>query len=485
MKLKLVAFIFTLFVTTSFAQVKVPGHIFDSKSKKFDFTTNIKNTGKKAISFYVLPNDPELKNALRNDSSLIAYLTNGLDENAEKSEKQIQLIKKVGNLIKSIYFKKDKNLFPEENLQELYSLKYSPMGMFWGQYVKGFGEFFKGYSELLIQTGYFTIDDLRAVFIDNYSMGEVKVNDAWILVDVNPKNPGFMHENKKSPNGYASLQDLANDTSLFQEYKYSPWWKSDYSYSLSDNLDEKFKRELIKSTDSRSSIPLIRPMKPESMSGEFVLCPGCEIRWEESGYFLDLNDKTSKNCFDSLNTITYQITNLSMNNQMTRNKMMAYLDKMINVLDNTFPSIPDIDDVDSLMSFINYKLYVKYPHHLERFAYRNAPLSTLKILSPEMGFVKSDLEAPFFILNSNAEKSLSIDNDELSEESEFQVWMGKEDSSSLSSKIYYLQDCSSNGKVEITTSYNPVLMPFSTGFELLLKDPEDAKILKIGTDHKK
>ncbi|MEX0810932.1 MAG: hypothetical protein WD048_01865 [Chitinophagales bacterium] len=466
------------------AQVEVSGHKFDSSTNKFHFTTNIKNSSSEPISFYIKPNVPKLNTALRNDSTLLNYLLEGINKKSDEASIKIHLIKQAGQLFKSIHFKNDMDLFSGET-DYLYSLKYSLMGMLWGQYVKSSKDFFRGFAELLMKTGYFKVEDFRELSTNYHSFGEVKVNDSWIMVDIDPKMPGFIHEYRKSPNGFASYEAIVKDTSIVQKYNINPWWDKKEIIPVSGDILEGYKRNMKKSA-STLAVSLYSPLsKPKEISGEFVLCAGCEINWEQSGYVLDLRKNEAKVFFDSLHLMREQLTRLSLDGEISESKGMSFAKKFIYGVNDFFPDEPVDLHMKYFYDFLNNKLFVRYHEHFERFIYRNSPLDTLDLIIPESGFESGALKAPLFVTNCSSKNGFIFGGKQISGNTVFNVWLDENnaDSNNVSpDNIFYLQNCSSNGGGKITTAFNPSFIPFALGFELVLKNPENAGAIIVKTE---
>ncbi|MEX0810931.1 MAG: hypothetical protein WD048_01860 [Chitinophagales bacterium] len=481
MKFSITSILIFILCSNISAQLKVPGHKFDSKSKKFHFTTSITNAGDKPVAFYVQPNIPDLKNAFRNDSTLIAYLLEGLNKEAEKADIQIKLIKKAGSLFKSVFFNNDRHLFLEDENEQLYALKYSLMGMIWGQPSKNSNDFYKGFIELLVRTPYFDYDDFREVALDHNSFIEVKINDAWVMVDVDPKKPAFINKYKNSPNGYASFEDIVADTSLIEKYDHHQWWSEKYDVPERGDIIEKYKINLKQKSNTVMYSPVFHSEQKMKISGEFVLCPGCEIFWEERGYFLNLEEKRGAVVYDSINLLVMQIKQLDLKGKFNDVNGQVYGEKLLGLVNNYIPDSP-IKEMDDFIPFISNELYVMNKNMLIRYIHRKSPLDQVVISVPDSGVNINQLKAPLFITKSESEENIKINGGKTlsSGENNFNVWGSENDSIPVNpSEILYLKDIATVANAKFTCPFNPAFIPFAFGFNLVLSNEKLSENLSI------
>lgn len=473
--------------TLLFSQVNIPSRNL-SNQKTFNLKTSIKNTGNQPVKFQIQSNNQIFKNDFINDSTIVAFLTDGIDKN-EKNAKTKLLIK-TGQLLKSVYFKKYKSPFSRFDDIEYYQKKYAPTTIFWSRHSMSDSEFFKSFVELLLQTKYFDKKDFREIRKDNRSFGEVNVNNRWIMVDVDPSSPVFINKNNNSPNGYASYNDLSNDTSLIEEYHYEPYWNDQINIPINMNNIEHYKRFITTESKDLSIDSNVNVSKIKRSTSEFTLCEGCELTWKQTGYIIDLTDDRGREVFDSLNLLKNKISYLAMNNMFDEKHGKEIIIKLTQLVNGYFPDTPlgnntSLDKkMASFLDFVSGKLFIKYDNYFDRFVYSETPLNTIEIKT-SCTLNGENLEMPLLISQFETNGDIKIGNEKFSK-GIYEIYSEDSTVTSLSSNnhLFLVKDIVSESKVDLqlTCTYNPFLISFVQGFKIILSDPDKVNFIEINTE---
>jgi hypothetical protein len=147
-----------------------------------------------------------------------------------------------------------------------------------------------------------------------------------------------------------------------------------------------------------------------------------------------------------------------------------------------FPDEPLELHMKHFLYFIDTKLFIHHGNHFSTF--NNSNLFDINFTIPESGVSEGDIQAPLLV-KSISGKNIELNGKKFNGDNTFNVIHDKEDSNSVSSQtdnIFYLQNFKSEGKANITTTFNPSLMPFALGFELKIENAKLADQIEIKTE---
>lgn len=225
-------------------QLVIPGYTnngYTGHQLGDEFTTTIVNTGNQQVCLFVRLDGfgPGTEYIFWSDSARDSWIMSQIDEFAPIEQQVIQAIHAIEKIMKSDHSQNRHHVFDGWGSILQSAKKYSWVGFGHSHYNYQCGDFSYMLLRILESLGLSTWDELRlhniGVVIDGeykglHTVGEVFSEGAWIKVDPDPGTPRTQELNPASPNGFASVQDILNDTSLVGDAPYH--WISEFGDSV-------------------------------------------------------------------------------------------------------------------------------------------------------------------------------------------------------------------------------------------------------------
>lgn len=189
------------------------------------YATKITNNSSNAISLYPYLNKAGMENISWADSFLLAYLTSQISQIqvTDTDAIRLKLIQVMACKIEKtdMFLNNDVIFNPSDAF--LYEAQNSLIGALSGVYQKQCGNYVCNTIAVLFKTGWFNFSNIQIAELDGHVCCQFLYKGQFAFVDLDPGEPGFMFSNPASANGFASVFDLHNDTSLItnsQRYYY-------------------------------------------------------------------------------------------------------------------------------------------------------------------------------------------------------------------------------------------------------------------------
>lgn len=267
--------------------------------------TTIKNTGSNTATFVIQYPVAGMENVFNYQLAQKNWLLSQVTA-TDMQEKRLQLIQFIARLVKSGHYENTLNI-TEEWLQNIVMMdlvdsvrvrKHDPIGGF-GQYHKQCTDMVNHAIEIAVATavatGYFTYSDFHTVALQGHSCMEFMYRGAWVFVDMDSGNPGFIFRNAANSNGYASATDLCNNHSLITEDQFYKWVNPITNDSI--NLCPWVTLQAYQNHFSNPTILGVAFQHPPYVcTGEWKLAPGTVVTFDAhyttDKWLLSLKDST-------------------------------------------------------------------------------------------------------------------------------------------------------------------------------------------------
>lgn len=270
--MKCLAIIFFIFFTISTTAQELLEKVLVTEIGQNDtLCYKIANLNDLPISFYPkVAHLPGGEYITYSDDSLYAWLNRQVTLQGEDAK--LQMIHAIAYVIKSPRFVNRLGIY-DHGTHNTEHKKFSPIGWF-SNYHAQCGDYMK-YAQSLFHWAYnIPAGELRECSIpDEHTLGEIMYQGRWTKVDFDPGTPSLMTLNSASSNGFASITDIATDTSLLQEanrYLYAdtldlcPW------FQMSEH------RENFVGGTQFYNAGIYNGLDVE---GTWTLCSGCTLEW--------------------------------------------------------------------------------------------------------------------------------------------------------------------------------------------------------------
>ena len=182
------------------------------------FKTVITNNSSHSVSLYPYLNRVGMEQIAWGDSFLLAYLHSQIVGLSDTDEIRLKLVQTIATKIeKTDLFSHGQIIYNEFSDSILYKKQTSPMGAIVGTYQKQCGNFIASGIAILMETGYFKIEDFHFIALVGHVTGEFAYRGGWAFFDLDPEEPFFMIRNDANTNGFASALDIKNNPGLITD----------------------------------------------------------------------------------------------------------------------------------------------------------------------------------------------------------------------------------------------------------------------------
>ena len=460
-RLLLSAFIVLLQIVNATAQLDtVKALSFNAVVSPFTLaTTSFINNGNKPCNFFPLCNVAGMEYAFRNDSTFGAWLQSKTTA-VDPDQRRMEMMRAEGTLLqKTLLFLNNYIIFDEFNSDDrdrVLAKKYSTIGGKLSEAHKQCGNFVTDAMHDIVTTG----DDpanFATVSFDAHTVGQFHYRGGWVKVDLDPQEPGFMELNPASINGYASVQDIVADTTLFQNrYKISLNGVDSIDLSPVSNSDY---RKLYTNPHEYSYYMCNQTRK---VTGDWTLCAGCKVErsanMNDDWFYVDTTDAGVARWYGDI----YKWLKL-----YTTSNDQAYLDSSADLL-STKLNITSAN-AQTRIQHGSIVFGAKYSELFSRL-YTNDVMPTLTLTIPahrDTIVIGRDLKLPFLVNSVNC-TTCQIGDSLVTGSAQWDLWTPS------SSNVEYVKASSINYldsgflAPQYTASvmklyYNPGLYDFSNG----------------------
>lgn len=198
-------------------------------------TWELYNTSQEASVFYPKTNIAGAEYIVFSKDSLVAWL-HRQTTSSDPETKKVEALEALAFLLKSPFYQNKSGIFSEwgyNGLDTAVATKKYRLPLVLQFHHMQCGEYAKVGGNILVAAGIADTHEVRMGPLNGHLIGEILINDRWVAYDLDPGEPGFMQHNTASPNGFASIHDLINDTSLITERYF---WQDTLNLCPWDNL---------------------------------------------------------------------------------------------------------------------------------------------------------------------------------------------------------------------------------------------------------
>ncbi|MEI8223569.1 MAG: hypothetical protein WCG20_00425 [bacterium] len=171
---------------------------------------SLHNTTDSTISFY-------FSHLFKNDQEFIDYLRGFITNPTDTAQSQRELMSALFDVTK-YYFSNNTLIFDWQGDTAVFEKEMSFIGFLYSMHNVQCGNFFRHATTILIATQYFTIDDFETINVPGHSIGQIKNMQKPIFADFDAGMGFSWNKNPHSPNGYADIDEIRQDTLLINEY---------------------------------------------------------------------------------------------------------------------------------------------------------------------------------------------------------------------------------------------------------------------------
>jgi hypothetical protein len=415
----------------------------------------IKNTGTQPAA--VFPRYTLLAEALRSEEALMDYLLRDLpllDSEANK----LRLLQRVGYLQKSVFFLNQLMPFSSGD-SGLFAMKHSAIGQWLGFYHKQCNDYTENTIMLLLATGRFTAADFRVVALNQHTIGEMRYNNHWVAFDASPAMPMFMQYSAKEKRYLSATELSLRPERITEVYTYGP-----DSISLFAPMDMAIYRSKFSSCEVRHFFA--PKVAPHRVSGEWVLCAGCAIKFAtDTLLVLDTLNTEGKALYDSImHNVKHWLATKETAHMMANSALFQrHFNLSLGVADSIYRG---------------GLFYITNAKHGADFIMR---VPTLKVYVPagaDTVFLGEDLRLPFLVTGVEASGPVRIGSMSV-ERSTFNIWGFTTAPVVSPDWVNYLDVgfVPPHTEATFTVAYNPRLLDFFNGFKLQgINQPDSLQI---------
>lgn len=312
--------------------------------------TKITNTSNFPDTLYPLyDGKPGTENKYRNDRSLINWLIAQVPDpvlnSGNADDIHMALIRASATLTKGDTKLSTINFFNEskcDNPDSAFVRKYSIIGSQMAAYHDHCGEQARFQQELLVATGYFTYADLFTVVLGWHTTSAFLYKGDTVAVDLSNNHQFFLIKNPARHSGYASPQDLHNDTMLITA---SQGWR--YVKDNGDTVNAPLRAGAV--SQYRQTYAYIKPRLKKTehstnatykIENMWVMPPHSSVMWADTLYYV-IDSSGSEAINNILNTSIQKAAAYSKLRIMTRKEV--YGDSINQVIMNSVAQITGTD----------------------------------------------------------------------------------------------------------------------------------------------
>ncbi|HLP22408.1 MAG TPA: hypothetical protein VK174_18965 [Chitinophagales bacterium] len=239
----------------------------------------IENPTNKSISF-------RFSNLAQTDSQFIAdYIWDSIQNPSDTEQTKLDIVRACVRFVKSRKNYTNRAHIFGGQWQDtlLYKKEHSLIGRIYSTYSTQCGNSAQHARAIqLYKTPFFKHDDFRHVDVPNHEFIETRLWNYYAMTDYDVASYGFMFENPNSPNGFASFEDVRNDTLLVNE-KYLENGQDFNPYVTRSSYRETLSESPANVYISTEGAP------PIELNGEFIIPAYSKITTNFAGpiFFLD------------------------------------------------------------------------------------------------------------------------------------------------------------------------------------------------------
>lgn len=171
---------------------------------------SIHNPTDSALSFY-------FSHLFKNDQEFVDYLRAFVTNPTDTPQAQRELMSALFDVTK-YYFSNNTLIFDWQNDTAVFKKEMSFIGFLYSMHNVQCGNFFRHAITILIATQYFTLADFETIAVPGHSIGQIKNMNKPIFSDFDAGTGFSWNKNSNSPNGYADIDEIRQDTFLINEY---------------------------------------------------------------------------------------------------------------------------------------------------------------------------------------------------------------------------------------------------------------------------
>lgn len=245
---------------------------------------NLHNTTDTAVSFY-------FTQLFRNDQEFIDYLRGKISNLNDTALAQRELISALFDVTK-YYFSNNTLIFDWQGSSAVFKKEMSFMGFLYSMHNAQCGNFFRHAITILIATHYFTLADFETIDVPGHSIGQIMNMNKPIFSDFDAGTGFSWDKNPSSPNGYADIDEIRQDTFLISDY-YTRNGKVLVDTTNPYHLRSNYRRLLTGNPMQRG--PLYGYVSPLQITSEVILPAHSDVTTQLGAVLLvfDMHDSTS------------------------------------------------------------------------------------------------------------------------------------------------------------------------------------------------
>ena len=368
----------------------------------------------------------------QNDSEFIAkYLllqvTNPQDTEASK----LEIIKALVGYFKSPYFTNHNILFTATDTVGL-EKQCSVIGMVNSDFSLECGNYVREVQTIAFKTGYFLESDFETVNLTVHIVGQVMIYGYYCLFDPDPTTNGGMFPYAGSPNGYARMKDIRNDSTLIVPYLYQGQPLPGLYMSLSD-----YRSLMINSSLNYEEPNIVT--KPLAIDGEFKIPARGSITADAPAvfYFVDTADDYTRNELMTVTTMLNQNSGLS--NTAKRDSFIDVMKIIFNTDSATVAGLIDTSGSGiSILYNSNNDQGIKISTLLNSTDYSDDSIPNWVFsFMADSAIIGLDIKAPLLVLNTS--NSCNFVDTSITGPGAFILWNMAEAPQCDSNQVNYLQ----------------------------------------------